>query len=368
MTARVLHLVGSFNQGGSERQATALAILQREKGEFVINIATLEMNGVLLETVRNAGFENIREFPLTSFYDLNFLKQIRSFASFLRQEKIDILHTHDFYGNVFGMAAATLAKTPIKIASKRETGGMRTKSQQFVENIAFRRADAIVVNADAVAEYVHNFGIPKDKLKVIYNGIDLSRFTNIGYAAEQLKAIILVANLRHRVKNIPMFLNAAAEVNAKYPDTRFVIAGEGELKSELEAMTKDLGIAENVEFIGRCMNIPELLKRSFACVLTSDNEGFSNSLIEYMAAGRPVVATNVGGAAEAIIDGVNGFLVMPDAHSSMADRLMQLIEDPAMARKMGDLAREKVTTLFNRETQNQNVADLYRSLQKNRIK
>src|SRR5205823_6245746 len=186
------------------------------------------------------GLREIPEFPLSSFYNPNFVAQVRHCSQYLKENKIDIVHTHDFYTNVFGLAAATLAGVHVRIASKRETGGMRSRAQEFLEKIAFGRADAIVANSVAVREHQIERSIPASKIHVIYNGIELDRFAsrcasreeickNLGLpAGDGIKFVTLVANLRHTVKNIPMFLRAAKRVIAAVPKTHFVIAGEGE--------------------------------------------------------------------------------------------------------------------------------------------
>ena len=142
--------MGSFHQGGSEKQAVDLTRLLKAEGSFDLFVATLNNDGVLRPQIEVLELPEIQEFPLTSFYNANFITQVRRCASYLRENKIDLVHTHDFYTNVFGMAAATLARIPGRVASKRETGGMRSRSQEFVEKLAFTRAKAIVVNSSAV--------------------------------------------------------------------------------------------------------------------------------------------------------------------------------------------------------------------------
>lgn len=146
----VLQLISSFHQGGSERQAVQLTRLLHESGEFNVFAATLNKEGVLFDEIEKLGLPEIPEFKLTSFYNPNFVKQLMKFAKFLRQNKIAIIQTHDFYTNVFGMLAAQVANIPLAIASKRETGGMRSKWQKKIEKFAFRQANAIVANSKAV--------------------------------------------------------------------------------------------------------------------------------------------------------------------------------------------------------------------------
>ncbi|MGE3465554.1 MAG: glycosyltransferase family 4 protein [Pyrinomonadaceae bacterium] len=370
MKKRILQLTGSFNQGGSERQAISLAATLKQRGGLDVYLATLSKEGPLLSDAGAAGFDEIPEFPLTSFYDINFLRQVRRCAKYLRSNKIDVVHTHDFYTNVFGIAAATLARVPLRIASKRETAGLRSAWQEMVERLAFSRANAIVVNSDAVRDHLLERGIASSKLKVIYNGLDIECFSPDGDPAAILgqlglpsdaktKIVTLVANLRHNVKNVPMLLRAAAIVLRDHPNTHFIIAGEGELESSLKLLAAGLQIAPNVRFLGRCSDVPGLLSVSDVCVLTSNAEGFSNSILEYMAAGKPVVATNVGGAAEAIIDGETGYLVQAGNETEMAARLVELLGDPRNAAAFGARGRQIVAERFSREKQVAETIELY---------
>src|SRR5205809_362922 len=173
----VLQFIGSFHQGGSERQAVQLTRLLHADARVNVSVATLENAGVLHAEVEKMGFTEIPEFKLTSFYDLNFFKQLAKCAQFLRANKIEIIHTHDFYTNIFGMFAAQLASVPLAIASKRETGGMRSRWQKLLEKFAFRQANAIVANSEAVKNYLISEGVSGEKIRVIYNGLDLDRLT-----------------------------------------------------------------------------------------------------------------------------------------------------------------------------------------------
>ncbi|HEY0427334.1 MAG TPA: glycosyltransferase [Pyrinomonadaceae bacterium] len=371
MKKNVLQLVGSFHQGGSERQAVQLARLLREDGNFHVFLAALNREGVLFSEAGKAGFAAIPEFPLTSFYDLNFLKQIKKCARLLRENKIEIVHTHDFYTNVFGILAARLAKVPVKIASKRETGGMRSGAQKQIEKRIFSVADAIVANSKAVREFLRETGVPSEKIDVIYNGLDLARLEPAGTTraeicaefdlpvGENIKFITLVANLRHKIKNQPMFLRAAHRISQRVPGAHFVLAGEGELKNDLESLARELNIAGKTHFIGRCTKIPELLSISFAGVLTSVSEGFSNSILEYMAARLPVVATRVGGAGEAIIEDENGFLIESGDDEALAEKLNFLLENPEKARQSGERGRKFVEERFSCDAQLENTLKLY---------
>lgn len=359
----VLQLIGSFHTGGSERQAVQLARLLIEDDRFRVFVGCLNPEGALRVEVERFYNAQIAAFPLTSFYDRNFLRQIRRFRQFLKENQIRLVHSHDFYTNVFGSFAA---KT-VHIASKRETGGMRSRAQQIIEKQAFRRANRIIANSKAVKNYLIAAGVSGDKISVVYNGLDLSKFETEFNRAEILrqfdlpdkKLVTIVANLRHSVKNQEMFLRAAQKIREKYENAAFVLAGEGERMAELKKLASELKIEQDVFFIGRAERVADLLAVSEVCALSSRAEGFSNAILEYMAASRPIVATNVGGGVEVVFDGENGFLVESDDEKKMAEKILFLLENPEIAEKLGARGREIVGARFSIQAQLENTIEVY---------
>ncbi|MGD9562322.1 MAG: glycosyltransferase [Pyrinomonadaceae bacterium] len=354
----VLHLIPSFHQGGSERQALQLVKLLLADDTHNIQLACLNREGILLEDAVVARFDDIPEFPLTSFYDANMAAQLRSFVGYLRSNEIDIIQTHDFYSNIFGMIGSRIARVPLRIAAKRETG-MRTRVQRFIERRAFGWANCVVANCEKVRRCLTESGVSAGKIEVVYNGIDAARFDAPSKARAEilsdldlpvdrdLKFVTIVANLRDRVKNHEMFLRAAKRISDEISDAAFIVAGEGERMPLIQSMAEDLGIAGRVYFLGRCRRVPELLAISDVCVLTSDSEGFSNSILEYMAAGKPVVATNVGGAAEAIADGVSGFVVSTNDDEALAIKVCSLLNDASLREAFGREGRRRANEGFS---------------------
>jgi glycosyltransferase involved in cell wall biosynthesis len=370
----VLHFIDSFHQGGSERQAVQLVRLLHKGNQYRTHVACLKGDGVLRGEVVELGVGEIPEYRLTSFYDRNAVRQLRRCARMLRDREIDVVHTHDFYTNIFGMAAARLAGVPVRIASRRETLGMHNKPQKLVERSAYRLAQAVVANAEAVRQQLIVEGVPAEKVFVVHNGLDLERVRPQRAERDEILALLrlpvarqrrlvtAVANLRHPVKDHPMFLRAAQRVRAAVPQAAFVIAGEGELLEPLRNLASQLGLANDVFFIGRCQNVAELLAVSDVCVLSSKAEGFSNSLLEYMAAARPVVATDVGGARETVAEGETGHLVKSGDDETMAERLIALLNDPVRARAMGERGRQVVEQNFSCQTQLGRTMNLYEKL------
>jgi glycosyltransferase involved in cell wall biosynthesis len=273
------------------------------------------------------------------------------------------------------MFAAALAGVRVRIASRRETTGWRTPAQKRVERVAYRFSHRVVANSEAVRRQLVAEGIPPEKTITIYNGVDMARvalpesFTREEALErfdlpreESLRFITIVANMRHEVKDHRTFLKAARRVRAVRPEARFVIAGEGELASSLKATAKELGLERDVLFAGRRDEVADLLAVSSICVLSSKAEGFSNSVLEYMAAARPVVVTDVGGAREAVTDGETGYIVAPGDDEAMANRIIALLGAPSQAKLFGERGRETVLRRFSIQSQRARVETLYDNL------
>ena len=372
----VLQLIDSFHQGGSERQAVQLTRLLHERDRFRVQLACLNPEGMLRAEIEDLNFDDIPSYPLNSFYDSNTVVQLRRFVRHLRAQKIDILHTHDFYTNIFGMTAGALARVPVRIASRRETGGMRSQTQTKAQRFAYSLAHQVVANSEAVRQQLVAEGMRADKVTIVYNGLDLERGspqpppTRAASLAslrfpddlQGRRFVTIVANMRHEVKDYPTFLRAARRVRAAIPHAAFLLAGEGELTESIRDQARELGLEHDAIFLGRCEKLAELFAVSDVCVLSSKAEGFSNSILEYMAAARPVVATDVGGAREAIVEGETGYLVPSGDHATMADRIISLLREPEKARAMGEQGRRIVAQGFSRDAQLERTTELYETM------
>jgi L-malate glycosyltransferase len=366
-------MIDSFEQGGTERQVVQLTRLLKESGRYNLHLVCLSGRGPLRAEAERMGFKDVPEFPLNSFYDLNAARQLTRLTRFMREREIDLVHAHDFYTNIFGMTAAAMARVPARIASRRETDGIRSRAQRTIERRGYQMAHAVVVNAGAVGRQLTAEGVRADKIVTVYNGLDLKRLTPPeGFRREEflkelrlpvsggLRFVTIVANMRHVMKDQATFLRAARRVREVVTGARFVLAGEGEQLEPLRALASELGLNDDAFFIGRSARVAELLAVSDVCVLSSRGvEGFSNSIIEYMAAARPVVATAVGGAREAVLEGETGFVVEPQNDEEMAERIQRLLCDAELARRMGERGRERVAREFSLEAQLERTEKLY---------
>jgi glycosyltransferase involved in cell wall biosynthesis len=372
MKPQILFIIDSFEQGGSERQALQLLRQLHDSDKVQVHLACLQDRGSLKAEAEAIGIGEIREYPLTSFYDLNFLKQLRRLVSYIKENRIDVVHTHCFYTNIFGMAGAYLARVPARITSKGETDGFRTAMQKRAERLAFVLSHRVIANCLVVQNQLMREGVNPGRIIHHYNGLNLQRMkVTDAHRAEILQSLALpqdrrlvtiVANLRNPVKDHPLFLRAATAVRAAIPDVCFVIAGEGELMPALRELAADLGIVKDVHFIGRCDDVAGLLSVSHLGVLSSKAEGFANAILEYMAAGLPVVATDVGGVREAVVEGETGFIVPHGDDARMAQRIIEVLTDGAHARSLGERGKAIVARKFSSERHLQNTLELYAEL------
>ena len=373
MKPNVLFIIDSFEQGGSERQAMQLLTQLHASGKCRVHLACLQNRGSLRAEADQLGIGEIREYALNSFYDLNFARQLRRLIHFIREKEIDVVHTHCFYTNIFGMTGGFLAGVRARVTSKGETDGFRTSLQKRAERTAFRMSHRIIANCLVVQNQLIREGVNPAKIIQHYNGLDLERLkVRAGLQREDALAefglptdrryISIVANLRNPVKDHSTFLRAAARVRAEIPDAAFAIAGEGELTDSLRELASKFGIRSDVFFLGRCDNVADLLFASEIGVLSSKAEGFANAILEYMAAGLPVVATDVGGAREAIAEGETGYTVNSGDDERMAVRIIELLFEPQRARVMGERGKLIAAEKFSCDRHLANTLELYDEL------
>jgi glycosyltransferase involved in cell wall biosynthesis len=300
--------------------------------------------------------------------------QLRRFRHYLKEREIEVAHSQDFYMNTFGILGAALSSVPVRIAFCGEMAANRTRAHLILQRNSLRLATAIHANSEAVRQDLLREGVPAEKITVVYNGLDLARvhapqgfqrdeaLAAFGLPTSGRRFVSIVANLRHEVKDHPMFLRAARRVRDKVSDAAFVIAGEGELEGSIRALAAELGLERDVFFTGRCERLAEMLAVSEVCVLSSKSEGFSNSILEYMGAGRAVVVTDVGGAREVVTDGETGYLIASGDDETMAARIVSLLDEPERARLMGERGRQLIERKFSSRAQLENTERLYERL------
>lgn len=370
---RLLKIVPTLLCGGTENQAITLARSLHEQG-FSLEVACLRCVGPFVKEIRDRGIP-LAEYRIPGFYSFSALVQKAKFARQLMKRRIDVMHAYSFYGNVFGILPARIAGTPVVIASIRDRGAYLTPMQKRVQRFICRFADCVLVNADAVKDWLTSEGYNPSNIVVIPNGVELDRFSekpNPQRVRQELgipldAPIVMVVSRLTRQKGLEQFLEAAERLMRRFPDARFVIVGyanpaEQEYENTLKAVTDRRGLTGRVIFTGLRQDVPSLLAAATVSVMPSLNEALSNVLLESMAAGAPTVATRVGGTPEAIVDEVTGLLVEPGDSAALADAIAKLLLHPALARRLGEAARKAIEDRYSVEKMVRATEALYLDL------
>ncbi len=284
-------------------------------------------------------------------------------ARFLRREKIDVLHVDLPGSTLFGIPVGWLARVPYLIRTRRDLGYWMNWKDRWAGRVYSHLVDLTITNCRVCQQSVIEVeGARPESVVILENDIDLAKFRDIPTLAAQKPAgrprvVGMVANLRP-VKAPEVFVEAARRVADRHDDVVFRIAGEGSLRGPLEQQIRDLGLSGRIELPGHVVDVPCFLSELDVAVLCSDSEGLANVLLEYMAAGRPVVATRVGGAEEVIDDGVNGFLVPAHDPAALAEAIERLLSDSDLAARLAAAARSRVEEEYDAP----NIAQRFESL------
>jgi L-malate glycosyltransferase len=367
---RVLHLINSFEIGGTERQAVAL--LKRLSPErYDVKVAALHNRGPFYKEIEDR-FPDVPEFPLTSFYNLNAVRQLARLRAVMIHERVDILHAHDFYAGFIGAAAARLAGVRV-VACQRHLKLSDRPVHEWGTRLIHRLAHRILVNSEAIRGHIlTRDGAHASKIVVVKNGI--SPLANSSEArslrdnlcrelelASDSKLIGMVARLQP-VKGHRFFLEAAARVIGKEPKAQFVLIGDGPLKGDIEDQAARLGIKERVHMLGDRTDAARLVAAFDLLVLASLHEGLPNAVMEAMAAGVPVVATAVGGTKELIADGETGYLVPQADAAALGVRIAFALANEIDRMRVAAAGRRFINAEFGVGRMVESVEKLYDEL------
>lgn len=345
----------SFDPGGTERQMIEL-IRRLDDTRYRVHVVCLRREGAWLPHVTSRA-ASVVEFRISGFARLQTLRQIWRYAQWCRRERITVLHTCDFYSNIFGLAGGALAGVPVRIGSRRELDPGKTSGQIRLQRLAYKFATRIVANSPAAAAILRTEGIPSADVVRISNGVDASAYP-ARMERPDVRQVITVANLRPE-KSHETLIAAAAQLAVSCPNLRYQIVGEGSRREALETLARARGVDHIVEFLGHREDVPALLAAADVFVLPSRSEAFPNGVLEAMAAGLPVVACAVGGLLDLIETGRTGILVPPSDPEPLAVALRSLYDHPERARDMGREGRREVRGQYSYERMVGAFDDLY---------
>ncbi len=368
---RVLFCVDNLGIGGTELNAVRTAeALDPERVR--LTVALLGADGELRERYERLGIA-IHRFPLGTLRGRRTIAEGRRFVKLLRSERIDVVHCHDMYSNVFGSVAARIAGVGGVIVSRRWSNTLPDPALRTANGIAYRVGHRVLANSEAVAASLQaDEGVAERRITVIPNFVEEAAFERPDQAAWSAgraalgvepgeRAIGIVARLAP-VKDHATLLRAFAVVLARIPSVRLVLVGDGPERERLTRLAAELGVATQVTFAGTRPHRPNPHHLFEVSVLSSISEGFPNSVVEAMAAERPIVATRVGGTPDAIADGITGILVPPQDPAALAQGLVRVLEDADEGRRMGIAAGEAARTSYSRPAVLARLLSLYEEL------
>lgn len=368
MPTKILYVSEAPIYGGAERYLITLAE-GIDRSQFEIEMAISDQAPEQLrQALKGLNIPAITLAPITGKTDI---KGVMRHIACFKARRPHIVHfnlSNPLHGQ-YAMLAARLAKVPIKLATlhlppRRTTP---TRRGRFLEHHTICHLNNLIAVCNSSRElFIKHFGINKNNTSVVYNGIDVTDFDKqvstlapVTLKKENEILIGTVGRLSPQ-KGFDILLNAMTDVLEQIPHARLAIAGEGPEEAKLKTQCQNLGIETQVDFLGMRTDIPSLLQAFDLFVLPSRYESFPISILEVMAASKPIVSTRVDGIPESVSEDETGLLVPPENAEALATAIITLLKDPALRAKMSTQARTRVESFFSLEQMAQNTQAIYR--------
>jgi glycosyltransferase involved in cell wall biosynthesis len=369
MPRRVLLLSLQLDQGGSERQLAEMAI-GLDRGRYAPHVGTFRPQGMRADDLHNAGVP-LLHFPVPSFRSLASLKAAWRLAQFVRQNKIDLVHAFDAPLTSFATGPLRLLTRAAVVGSQRNHRAL-TPEYRRILRLTDRLVHRIVVNCEYVRRHlIDDEGVPPALIKVCYNGLDLARFPDQPVPArpEVLQGARRVVGTLCRLrpeKDLTTLLSAFAGLEPARNNLRLAFVGSGTEREVLERQAADLRITEQCVFEPATANIGPWLRHMDVFVMPSRDEAFSNSIMEAMACGCAVVASNVGGNPELVTHEQTGLLFRAGDVGGLRNALTRLIGDDAQRATLARNGQTFVRDNLSRRRAADRLADIYDDVLANR--
>jgi len=340
--------------GGSEKNIFDL-VRNLSPERFECHVIALR-GGATLRRIQNAGIY-AEDLGLRGLLAPRGLRKAIALLLFLRRHGIDILVTYHADADILGALVGSLARVPAIISSRRDIGYLITPSQLLAYTLVNRFVTRFIAVSEAVKNAIsRSQGIPRTKITVIHNGADPDHITlphnryflhELLHIPRSCTLVGTVASFRS-VKNQELLVRSAAVVLRHHPNTAFVIIGDThtDYYRVVRRLIRELHLEDRVFCLGNRSDVTSLLYSFDIFVLPSLHEGFSNAILEAMAVGLPVIASNSGGNPELLNDG-SGILFDSNDSDALAAALLRLLNDPQIQHKMGRTARERVNRDFS---------------------
>jgi glycosyltransferase involved in cell wall biosynthesis len=350
----ILYLIESSEPGGAENLVVSLANGFRKRGHGCI-IGLLE-DGWLNDQLKANNFETLM-LQQNHSYDFSFIREL---YGVVRKYNIGLIHAHEFTMNTYGAFIGALLRLPVITTIHGQNYYWVKLRRRIAYRLVSRLSKMVAVSESLKSFLSDRVGIEKHRIIILHNGIEVEKYS-MGLHPKHSSAIKEVLSISDHqqvvgtvgmmvpVKDHLTLLDAAQKVLRCCPDTIFLAIGDGPLRERLTDHAKSLGIEKNIRFTGFKTCIAELLQIMDVYVCTSISEGLSLSILEAMAAGKPVIATNVGGNPEIIAHGDNGFLVPAKSAAELSAGLIMMLRDKQLAKRLGVKGQQNVQEKFSRE-------------------
>ncbi|MBI5376475.1 MAG: glycosyltransferase [Candidatus Schekmanbacteria bacterium] len=364
----VLHLIYSLHTGGAEKVIENYSKFH-DRNFFKPIVCSITDGGIIVDEIKKTGTD-VFLLNKKGMFDVSAVLRL---ARIIKSQNIHIVHVHNFSANFWGTITAVLCgvrfivRTEHSIINKRKS---LFRIKYFINSLLdIFQKKIICVSEEVRSVHVKRNTLSPKKYITIYNGVD-SRIFNDSYETSKYfkefnieagcKIVVKIASLTSH-KGHEYFLRAAKKVLDEEKKVLFIIVGDGPRKDELTKLAKELGIKNSVVFTGVRKDINGILKLSDIFVLSSLREGFPITILEAMAASKPVIVTNVGGTPEAVIEGATGLIVQPKDEMAMAKAILLLLRDEKLRQIMGKKGRERFEINFKAESMVRKTEDVYRT-------
>ncbi len=346
----ILHLIETSGPGGAEKML--LSMVDNLASDKFRSSVCLIKSGWLRDELTKRNI-NTRIIPLDRPFDLNWIYAIKKLV---QENDVDLIHSHEFAMNFFGTVSAVLSGTPIVTTVHGKNYYWEKLRRRLAYRFTSRYSHMVAVSEDMRDFLCSRVGISKNKISVVHNGIDVTKFEEnndlrkttrdeLGIPTDSV-VVGAIGNL-YSVKGHTYLLKAIALLASDYPDLVLLIAGRGELMQSLKQEATELGIIDNVQLLGFRNDVHAIMQAIDIFALPSLSEGLPLSALEAMATSKPVVASDVGGVGEVVGDGVTGFLTQPKNPKSIAEKMLILLKDKALAKEFGVAGKHTVDEKFS---------------------
>lgn len=359
---KVLQLISSGGYYGAENMLLNLCASQETSGcqnSLLLFYNVHVPNVEFYERARRRGL-SVRMVHCNGRADWRAVRQIEEY---IQEDAVDIVHTHGYKADLYGYLAAWRCHKPVVATCHNWVGGTAALGiYNQLDRMALKKFNALAAVSDTVAQRLLAFGVPAEKIKTIANGIDVKAFERAEplplLNAEGSRVVGVVARLDLQ-KGFEYLLRAVRELCKTFHGLKFVIVGEGPDREAIEEMIQQYGLQSNVILAGQQSNMPAIYAAMDIFVLPSLNEGLPMTVLEAMAASKPVIATRVGAIPSVIKDGENGLLIDTKNSEGLRNAIASLLGDPERRRRMGDQAHAWVNRNYTSEAMALKYREMY---------